>query len=251
MNKINIKKIGDGHINDTFLFDNKNDKVVVQKLGKSFGEVSDISPVCDFLEKKKFNTIKVLKNWRVLNYIDGRAYTSFNRKQLLSALKITSSFHRVIQKFNASEKNFHSFLYLRKEYKSLPQNLPLRVIHGDMRPDNILFKKDMAIALIDLDTVHKGCICWDIANMIFSWCGGMEGKIRIEEINIIKKFYSTKVKFLTNREVDSIDEFVKVFALEIGHRFKDYNYFKKLEKSYCQKRSRDALTFYRKYKTNF
>lgn len=50
--------------------------------------------------------------------------------------------------------------------------LPLRVVHGDPKLDNVLFSADgrQAIALIDLDTVQPGLIHHDLADCLRSCC---------------------------------------------------------------------------------
>lgn len=50
--------------------------------------------------------------------------------------------------------------------------LPLRVVHGDPKLDNVLFDPDgqQAIALIDLDTVQPGLIHHDLADCLRSCC---------------------------------------------------------------------------------
>jgi len=50
--------------------------------------------------------------------------------------------------------------------------LPLRVIHGDLKINNIMFSKadDRAVSIIDLDTVQPGLIHYDIGDCMRSSC---------------------------------------------------------------------------------
>lgn len=244
-----IREIGDGHINDTYLLDDGKEKVIVQKLGKSFGRIPDIKPVTDYL-KGKFDTVEVLDNWRITSYKSGKVYTpeEITEKQLLEAVDVVAEFHNAIQGFDKAEElnQIHSavhILELADKYKKL-EKLPKRVIHGDMRLDNIMFKNGKPYTLIDLDTVHKSYIVWDIANMIFMWTGGVKGKPNQELAKKIKKRYLDKIDFLTQEEVEMIDFTTKLYALELHYRFQDYDYFSKLSKEYCDKRSKAALKYY-------
>lgn len=57
-----------------------------------------------------------------------------------------------------------------------PESLPLRVIHGDLKFNNVLFEaaqgagREHPIALIDLDTLARMPLCFDWGDAWRSWC---------------------------------------------------------------------------------
>jgi len=244
--KLDISKLDSGFMHDSYLIEAGGERIVLQKLNKTFDSIPDIDKVSKFLIDKKFPTIEVLDNYRITKYIYGVIEDKPNDVQFISALQLVGKFHNTIQEYNAPiRKDIHSVRELRKNYKKLDK-LPKRVIHGDLKPLNFLFKGNTAIALLDLDYVHKNTIVWDIANLICSWCGCQTGKIVPRRIEIIKKQYSSW-SLLTEEEIGMIDYCVKVFALEFYYRYKDYDYFNKLSKEYCDKRSQNALKFYESF----
>ncbi len=51
-----------------------------------------------------------------------------------------------------------------------PANLPVRVVHGDLKISNVRFTGDDAVALIDLDTVARRTLDVEIGDAMRSWC---------------------------------------------------------------------------------
>lgn len=250
--KLSIKKLGEGHIHYTYLVETPHGKIVLQKLNKAFGLVPNITKVIEYL-KDRFYTLKIPKGWRIVEYIDAKETFTPNEEQFKSAIKIVAKFHKVIQDFDAPIRtDIHVFPELQKEYDKLA-SLSQKVIHGDLRFDNILFKGDEAVTIIDLDTVQKYTPLWDLANMIFMWCGGVDNKPDVKKIKTIKQTYFNHKDCIINfEERKYLDLAVITFAKELHYRFKDYDYFKKLSKEYCDYRSKAALDFAKYYeKENF
>lgn len=52
----------------------------------------------------------------------------------------------------------------------LPQGLPKRVIHGDLKVSNIRFEEGQALALVDLDTLARGTLDVELGDALRSWC---------------------------------------------------------------------------------
>jgi thiamine kinase-like enzyme len=153
-------------------------------------------------------------------------------------------FHKAIKNFDAPIFNTHKVLELKKEYKEIKDlKLPISVIHGDVKVNNFLFKGNKAISLIDLDMVNKNIVCWDFANFVCSWCGCENGKINKKWINII----FSEIHHLSEREYIAVSKIVGIYALEFHYRYKDYKYFNKLSKKYCDYRSKNALKFYKDF----
>lgn len=247
MNMNNLKKafiteLGDGHIHHTYLVETPYGKIVLQKLNKAFGLVPDITAVVKYL-KNKISTLEIPTDWRVVKYIDAKDIIDPNDEQLKSAVELVATFHKVIQNFDAPVRtDIHVFPKLQANYDKLAL-LPQKVIHGDLRFDNILFNGDNATAIIDLDTVQKYTPLWDLANMIFMWCGGVENKPDFEKIEKIKRIYFEHKDCIIYEERIYLDFAIETFGKELHYRFKDYEYFKKLPKEYCDMRSLNALNF--------
>jgi Ser/Thr protein kinase RdoA (MazF antagonist) len=108
--------------------------------------------------------------------------------------------------------------------------LPLRVMHGDPKINNVLFDKgsDRAIGMIDLDTVKPGLIHYDIGDCLRSGCNllGEETEdwqaveFDIDLCREILQGYSSVAKsFLTEGDRDYFYEAIRLLPLELGLRF--------------------------------
>lgn len=53
----------------------------------------------------------------------------------------------------------------------LPADLPVRVVHGDLKLSNVRFDGDTAVALIDLDTLARDTLGAELGDALRSWCG--------------------------------------------------------------------------------
>jgi len=51
-----------------------------------------------------------------------------------------------------------------------PQDLPPRVVHGDLKISNVRFQDDEAVALIDLDTLARRTLDVELGDAMRSWC---------------------------------------------------------------------------------
>ena len=248
MIKDKIQKIDQGFMHHSYILDRDGKRLVFQELGKAFGVIPDVNKICEFLDGK-FPSVKLIKNWRVSEYIKGEVIVKPNEKQVLSAIKLLKRFHTTTKYFNADKFNMHKVPELKDEYEKLKNlGLPIVTVHGDVKCRNFIFRGDEAVALIDLDFVHNNIICWDIANFICSWCGCEDGTIDIDRIGMIKLQY---LDFISPAEYAAIDQFVIVYALEFYYRHKDYAYFKNLTKEYCDFRSKSALKFKELYEKSF
>lgn len=52
----------------------------------------------------------------------------------------------------------------------LPEDLPRRHTHGDLKISNVLFRGADAIALVDLDTLGRQTIAFELGDAMRSWC---------------------------------------------------------------------------------
>lgn len=108
--------------------------------------------------------------------------------------------------------------------------LPLRTIHGDPKVNNILFDRqtNLAVSVIDLDTVKSGLIHYDIGDCLRSGCNpageeiedweSVEFNVELCEA-ILLGYLSTARSFLTAYDYEYIYDAVRVITFELGLRF--------------------------------
>jgi Ser/Thr protein kinase RdoA (MazF antagonist) len=145
-------------------------------------------------------------NWRLLTYVDGISHDSLKTPgQARSAGALLARFHRVVADLE------HDFVTRRPGVHDTPQHLrflretlrkqqghphyaaveplahrilaaadalpvlpgtPDRVVHGDPKINNILFRRDSddAICLVDLDTITHMPLPLELGDAMRSWC---------------------------------------------------------------------------------
>ncbi len=212
--------------------------------------------------------------WRAQSYLGGSSYEIVgNEKVAYEAGKQLGIFHREMSDlqhaFKSGRPNHpteeyleiftshldeHSDLaaniqdevmYLQERVSGLllPGTLPIKVIHGDPKISNFLFKEEKAFALIDLDTCSSASLLFDLGDAFRSWCG-------LEEDNPENTFNSNYFKSaidgyfsehtLDTQEVGFLMQSIKLITLELAIRFcNDYfadNYFGYNKKRYVTRR---------------
>lgn len=110
------------------------------------------------------------------------------------------------------------------------KSLPIRLIHGDPKRDNILFdaKGEQAISLIDLDTMQPGLIHYDIGDCLRSCCSTivsgehqyscMEFDLLLFEA-ILESYLEQTQTFITPSEYDWFYDAILLIPFELGLRF--------------------------------
>ncbi len=110
------------------------------------------------------------------------------------------------------------------------KSLPIRLIHGDPKRDNILFdaKGEQAISLIDLDTMQPGLIHYDIGDCLRSCCStivsgehqysSMKFDLQLFEA-ILESYLEQTQKFITPIEYDWFYDAILLIPFELGLRF--------------------------------
>jgi Ser/Thr protein kinase RdoA (MazF antagonist) len=105
----------------------------------------------------------------------------------------------------------------------LPEGLPLRVVHGDPKISNVLFRDGRAIGLIDLDTCNRHTILVDLGDAIRSWCrdGGEDEtqRFHVERFEGILRGYAAEGPALTPVEVGALPQAGPMITLELASRF--------------------------------
>ena len=108
--------------------------------------------------------------------------------------------------------------------------LPLRTMHGDPKVNNILFDQqtNLAMSMIDLDTVKSGLIHYDIGDCLRSGCNPLgEDVAEWEGVNfdtelcsaILSGYLEIGRSFLTEYDYAYIYDAIRVITFELGLRF--------------------------------
>jgi hypothetical protein len=108
--------------------------------------------------------------------------------------------------------------------------LRLRTMHGDPKVNNILFDRQtqLAVSVIDLDTVKSGLVHYDIGDCLRSACNPAgEETEQWQDVKfdtelcqgILQGYLSMARSFLTEYDYDYIYDAVRVITFELGLRF--------------------------------
>ncbi|MBG1268843.1 phosphotransferase enzyme family protein [Nostoc sp. WHI] len=108
--------------------------------------------------------------------------------------------------------------------------LPLRLMHGDPKINNIMFDTvtQQAVSVIDLDTVKPGLVHYDIGDCLRSGCNPAgEETENWESIyfdtdlcqGILQGYLSVAKAFLTENDYAYIYDAIRLIAFELGLRF--------------------------------
>ena len=108
--------------------------------------------------------------------------------------------------------------------------LPLRIIHGDPKINNIMFDNvtGRAVSIIDLDTVMPGLVHYDIGDCLRSCCNtGGEEVADISGVGfeldlcreVLTGYMETAKSFLTEKDLDFFFDAIRLIPFELGLRF--------------------------------
>ncbi|MFN9360124.1 MAG: phosphotransferase enzyme family protein [Pseudanabaena sp.] len=108
--------------------------------------------------------------------------------------------------------------------------LPLRTMHGDPKVNNILFDRQtqLAVSVVDLDTVKSGLVHYDIGDCLRSGCNPVgEETNQWEDVQfdtelcqgILQGYLSMAQSFLSEHDYAYIYDAVRVITFELGLRF--------------------------------
>lgn len=198
------------------------------------------------------------RKWRTQTYLSGKTYAHVTRPTLArEAGNIFASFHRVMDGFkmvflskrishdtvvirDALQKTFSEFRSMSEmdEVKEdvafvlqelpqsfLPNDLPMRAIHGDPKISNILFDaKGRAKALVDFDTCQRRPLLVELGDAFRSWCGGKEdspkNKFRLDVFVAGWQGYKERTgSWMTWKEVSMVPQAIGLITLELAARF--------------------------------
>ena len=187
------------------------------------------------LKDKKGNLINSLKSkkFSIFTFLDGNSKKKWDSETCFKVGKTLATFHKVNKSFKLKIKNDFSITYWKKlflilknkkilknnflknelEYikKNWPKNLPSGIIHADLFPDNVFFKKKNISGILDFYFSCHDFLIYDIAILINAWCF-TNGNFKK------KKFYSLisgyeSVRILEKNEIESINVILRGASL--------------------------------------
>lgn len=109
-------------------------------------------------------------------------------------------------------------------------NLPLRLMHGDPKINNIMFDTatQQAVSVVDLDTVKPGLVHYDIGDCLRSGCNPAgEETEQYSSVyfdtdlcqGILQGYLSVAKAFLTENDYTYMYDAIRLIAFELGLRF--------------------------------
>ncbi len=122
-----------------------------------------------------------------------------------------------------------AFIAVLEDAKAIGK-LPLRLMHGDPKINNVLFDRatEQAISLIDLDTVKPGLVHYDIGDCLRSGCNlaGEETQqwqaVQFDPDlcqSLLQGYNSVAKDFLTPSDYAYLFDAIRLLPLELGLRF--------------------------------
>lgn len=99
--------------------------------------------------------------------------------------------------------------------------LPLRIVHGDPKLDNLLFdaRTFMPVAWVDLDTVGPGLVHYDIGDCLRSVCHQL-GRLDLDLVEAVLAGWWAELKdLLSAEEIRWVPEAIALLPFELGVRF--------------------------------
>ena len=104
---------------------------------------------------------------------------------------------------------------------------PRRHVHGDLKISNVMFRRDpvRAVALVDLDTLGKGTLAFELGDAMRSWCnpkGEDEARVRFELpifAAAMRGFRSVADALVSRDERIAIVHGLETVCLELAARF--------------------------------
>ena len=147
----------------------------------------------------------------------GRTLATLHIKSLKFKKKRKNDFSlkewdKLIKKKIKLSKNESFFLKKEIKYikKNWPKKLPSGIIHGDLFPDNVFFKNNNIVGIIDLSNACNDFFCYDLSICINSWC--YENKLNIDKMKNLVKGYNS-VRKLKTQEISYLNIFLRASSL--------------------------------------
>lgn len=122
-----------------------------------------------------------------------------------------------------------TFAHILEDAKATGK-LPLRLMHGDPKINNVMFDidTDKAVSVIDLDTVKPGLVHYDIGDCLRSGCNPAGEETQQWETvyfepelcqSILQGYLGVAKEFLTENDYTYIYDAIRLITFELGLRF--------------------------------
>lgn len=158
-----MKKINGGSVNKTY----ENNTEIIQLLNQNFHPypIDFVNTTNSILREYGIVTATVSKQTkkiRIFNKLDGEFYDYLTLSQSLKAAKFLAKLHTAL---NIAKIEPPTNFYLVDEY-STSKN---RILWGDLKTNNILWRKNEPVGIVDYDTISKGLLSFDVCTAMLMW----------------------------------------------------------------------------------
>src|SRR5919108_1944508 len=156
--------------------------------------------------------------------------------------KVVSIYREVRRQLPSHMKNIVRVLDDEASYLEnyLDNNLPKGIIHGDLFPDNVKFKGNRLVGIIDFEAACRGKLIYDLATAVNALCF-IDDRYRIDRFEALISGYES-LRPLSLPEWDSFPNELRFSALRFTvTRLKDF-YLKKVDEN--QRVYKDFKEFY-------
>ncbi len=253
-----------GLINTTYLVRSDAGPVaVLQKLHPIFGaDVNlDLEAVTAHLAERGMETPRLIRTldgqpylesdgvWRATSFVEGVATATVPDPEWAEAGgELVGRFHRAVADLQYDYKFTRAGVHDTAKHlaklatfegelvaqilaasRELPElgDQPLRHVHGDLKISNLLFRTDpvRGAALVDLDTLAKGTIAFELGDAMRSWCnphGEDAGQVKLALPIFeaaIRGFRTVADPIVTERERAAIAIGLETVCIELAARF--------------------------------
>ena len=199
----------------------------------------------NFLRKRKFPCPKILysnnnkqlnfhkkKQYTIIDFVEGKIAKKINFQHCYKLGRTLAILHKKTLNFEKKKKNDFSLnewdklikrkiklsknksFFLKKEIKYIkenwPKKLPTGIIHGDLFPDNVFFKNNNIVGIIDLSNACNDFFCYDLSICINSWC--YENKLNIGKMKNLIKGYNS-IRKIKIQEIKYLNLFLRASSL--------------------------------------
>ena len=245
-----FKGINEGIENTNYFFKTKSNKYVLtiyeNKITERIKEKNlfFFVELINFLRKVKFPCPKILynnknkqlnsyknKQFTIIDFVKGKIEKKISIQHCYKLGKILATLHKKTLRFKKERKNNFSLnewsksikkiklskkesIFLKKEInyikKNWPKKLPKGIIHGDLFPDNVFFKNNNIVGIIDLSNACNDFFCYDLSICINSWC--YEKKLNIDKMRNLIKGYNS-IRKIKIQEIKYLNLFLRASSL--------------------------------------
>lgn len=196
--------------------------------------------------------------WRATTWVDGESVAAIPDPSWAAASgALVGQFHRAVRDLDysyrferagvhdtakhmarladhvAAQKLPSEYVALGREILDAAQTLPnlaqqpLRHVHGDLKISNIVFRREptRAVALVDLDTLGRGTLAYELGDAMRSWCnrsGEDAGRVRFELAIFaaaIESFRAVADPLVSHDERRAIPAGLETICFELAARF--------------------------------